>query len=234
MMSWLAQLTSLAQQATAHIGPQVAIALFLVALLTEVGIPFPGVMDSVLFLAGYQLVHPWVPAILLPALLMVGRESGSTLVFWVARAAGRPIKKRLGPQFSLQTAGQSLADGGRKGVVAALLARLGSQLSRASGLNLASTLPAAIMLGRITPGLLTACSVACGIIDVRYPYFIAGIAMSSLFADGALIAMGAAARAMSTFFGITVPLIWLVVIAIVVNILLILLLGRWLLKRRKA
>jgi len=234
MMSWLGYLVSLALQVTSHVSPQVSAALFLIALLTEIGVPFPGVMDGVLFLIGYQLIHPWLPALLAPMLLMAGRQSGSALVFWIARMASRPIKKRMGAQFSLEAVGQNLARSGGKGLGAALLARLGSQVSRASGLNLASSPPFAIVLGRITPGLLTACSVVCGVIDVRYLYFVAGIAMSSFLADGALIAMGATAKGVSTFFGIVVPLFWLVLTAILANILLILLLGRWLLKRRQS
>ncbi len=235
MMEWLNWLGTIALQATSHLAPQVVGGLFLVALFTELGVPFPGVMDGVLFLIGYDLGRHWLPALVVPLALMAGRQSGAGLVFWAARSISAPIKKRLGSRFSLEALRQDIANnhGGGRRAVFALLARLGAQLSRTSGLNLAASPASAIALGRVTPGLLTACSVACGVLGVNYYYFVAGVAISSLLADLALIAIGLTAGTLLPFFGVTVPIFWMVVIGIALNILLIYFLGRWLLRRQR-
>jgi membrane protein DedA with SNARE-associated domain len=234
-MSWLAHLTTLAMQASSNVGALTLLALLAVALLTEMGVPFPGVMDSVLFLIGYRLVRPWLPGVLIVLSLFMGRQLGSGAVFWLARKVSEPIKKRLGARPSLDAFGESLKDGPRrKGIAFTLLARLGARISRAATLNLAARAPLGIVVGRITPGLLTVCSVACGVVGVRYEYFIAGVAMSSVLADGAMITLGVTARIALDFFGVVVPVPWLVVTAILVNIGLILLLGRWLVRRKAA
>jgi membrane protein DedA with SNARE-associated domain len=234
MTNWLGHLAALAMQASSNVGGPTLIALLAVALLTELGIPFPGVMDSVLFLIGYRLVHPWLPAVLIVLSFWVGRQLGSGAVFWLARKLSEPFRNRLGSRASLEAIGRSLGNGrSRKGAVFTLLGRLGSQISRASTLNFGARVPLGIILGRITPGLLTACSVACGVMGVRYHYFVAGIALSSLVADGVLVTFGVTASLALKFFGVVLPTALLVIIAIVVNIALILMLGRWLLRRQR-
>jgi len=232
MTAWLGHLALLATEAASNIGPQALLALLVVALLTEVGIPFPGIIDGVVFLIGYHLFRPVTQTIMVPVVLLAGRQFGSALVFWTARTVSRPVRSRPSAQYSLEFVGQSLAtNGGAKGILPAFMARLVSQFPRASRLNLANSPPVAVTLGRLTPGLLTVCSVACGILDVQYPYFVAGIAISSLLADCSLLALGVSAATISNVFGIDVPLIWLVLTAIVVNIAFILVLGRWLIKQ---
>ncbi len=54
MPDWFEGLVRVATEAVSQGTPIVMIALLLVAALTEVGIPFPFVLDSVLFFIGYQ------------------------------------------------------------------------------------------------------------------------------------------------------------------------------------
>ncbi len=54
MMAWFNELVAIAMDAVSQSSPGAVVALFFVAALTEVGVPFPFVIDGVLFVTSYQ------------------------------------------------------------------------------------------------------------------------------------------------------------------------------------
>lgn len=81
MISWLSGLGARVMDSTTYDNPGVLAALFFVALLTEIGVPFPLVIDTVLFALGYQFAQLWFYVIVVVFLLCLGRECGATAVY---------------------------------------------------------------------------------------------------------------------------------------------------------
>ncbi len=96
--------------------------------------------------------------------------------------------------------------------------------------RLSSRAPLAVVIARLTPGLLTPSSVAVGRIGIRYYYFALGVILASIIADGALIVLGLVTRHGVRFLGLA-PSAWQVAEALVVAVVLILVV-RWLWWRR--
>lgn len=207
-MAWFNELMSLAMDAVTQGSVSALIALFLVAALTEVGVPFPFVIDGVLFITSYES-GLWSAQVLRVILaLLLGREVGSAVIYWLCRFLSNTFITWLGKRFP------TLSD---------KLVWLNTRLS--------SRAPLAVAIARLTPGLLTPSSVAAGCIAMRYYYFALGIVLASIIADGALIAFGFAARHGLRYLGFT-PSGWEVVGALLIAVLLVLL-GRWLWRRRR-
>ncbi len=153
--------------------------LGLVAALTEVGVPFPFVIDGVLLFAGYHF-RLLSPSLLLVVLaLFLGRLVGGSIIYWSFRVVGPPLFRWLSRHFPKA---QSRLD------------ELCSRLDKRA--------PVAVAFARLTPGLLTVVSIAAGCIHMKFHYFLAGIAIASLIADGVLLAVGYGTRFGLNFFGL--------------------------------
>jgi len=142
-------------------------ALFLILALGEWGIPFPFVLQSVLFFIGYQISHGSMQVIPLLLVLISGRLVGSAVLFWSARALGNPLAGWFQKRFWR---------------IQYKLDRLNSRLGTRS--------PIAVAMGRMTPGLLVPTSLSSGAIGLRYEYFVLGVALSSIIWDGTFILSG--------------------------------------------
>jgi len=155
--------------ATLNEGSVVAFAaLFLVLALGEFGVPFPFVLQGVLFFIGYQIVHGKLEVIPLVLILILGRLFGSAVVYWLARLLGNPFASWFEKRFRTLP-------------------------SKVEGMKRRLGLPAplAVAAGRLTPGLLVPTSLTSGAVSLRYEYFALGIALSAAIWDGSFIASGA-------------------------------------------
>ena len=141
--------------------------LFLVLALGEWGIPFPFVLQSVLFFIGYQISHGSIQVILLVLILISGRIAGSAVLFWSARALGNPVANWFQRRFW----------------------RMQDKLNKLRG-EAGIRSPLAVTMGRLTPGLLVPTSLTSGAIGLRYEYFIIGVALSAIIWDGTFILSG--------------------------------------------
>jgi membrane protein DedA with SNARE-associated domain len=143
-------------------------ALFLVLALGELGVPFPFVLQSALFLIGYQMSQGAVQVLPLVIVLVLGRQVGSAFVYWMGRSSANPviswIEKRFRP---MRTDLEKLK------------------------MRLQSKAPLVIAASRLTPGLLVPTSLASGAMSLRYDYFVVGIILSEIVWDGSFIISGA-------------------------------------------
>lgn len=144
--------------------------LFSLAVITDIGVPVPFFLDTVLLLTAYKVwINPepnWTPVIMIVVMLFVGRQVGSGILYLLSRYLGQAFTKRVKKYFP------SMVNG------------LDSFKTR-----LHHWAPLAVVTGRLTPGLLQMTSVASGTIRLRYYYFAAGIALASLIYDGLLIVL---------------------------------------------
>lgn len=217
--------------------PEVLAALFFIVVLTEVGVPFPLVIDGVLFTLGYRFAQLWPYSIAVVSLLLLGRESGAAAVYWVFRTVGGPLVKRIWQHLPFLRRRVDRASGKirENTALGAMLARLSTQSVTA----LAGFLPDfgirasyEVALSRVTPGLLTLTSAASGTFGVRYRYFGLGVGIASVLVDGTEITLGIIMGYGLSRFGITRGT-WLIGVGAVVNFLIIWLGSRMLWRHRR-
>jgi membrane protein DedA with SNARE-associated domain len=143
------------------------LSLFALAVVTDIGIPAPFVLDTVLILTSYQSGPLSLPVLLTVVALFTGRQLGSAILYLLSRLLGKAFIHWLQRHFP------KLGEG---------LESLGRRLSRWAVL--------AVATGRLTPGLLQITSVAAGTIRLPYYQFALGIAISSIIYDGLLVILG--------------------------------------------
>jgi membrane protein DedA with SNARE-associated domain len=210
-MDWFNSLLVIAANAVAQHSFEAMVALFLIAALTEIGVPFPFIIDGALFVTSFEngLISFQVLFVILA--LTLGRIAGGSVIFWLSRFVGVAFINWLGRRLP-------------KLKITERMEWLNTKLRRRA--------PLAVTVARLTPGLLTASSVATGYCGMRYYQFVLGIILASIIADGALVIIGFATKYGLTFFGLT-PSVWEVVAALVVLIVLAWFI-RWLWIRNRA
>jgi membrane protein DedA with SNARE-associated domain len=211
MMEWFNSLMALASGAVSQHSFAAMIALFLVAALTEIGVPFPFIIDGALFITSFESGLFSFQVLFVIIALTLGRLVGGAVIFWLSRWVGDAFIKWLSrrlPKLKIQEK----------------MIWLNTKLKRRA--------PMAVAVARLTPGLLSASSVASGYCGMRYYEFVLGILLSSAIADGALVIIGFATKYGLNILGFT-PSSWQVVVALVIVIFLIWFI-RWLWLRRRA
>ena len=233
MLTWLAELAALAGEAIYEASAPVLLALLGVAALTEVGFPFPFLMDGVLFYTGYITTHVLVRIGLIMLALFTGRVIGASAIYWLARLAGNSFLGWLGRRWPkiLTNLDQLKKKLGLRPAGAVAAVRVAVRVVAFDVLRMALRVPGTVALARLTPGLLTGVSVASGAIAMPYWQFVLGILFASLVADGALILSGVVAGLGVQFLGIT-PSPWVFAIGLIVVVALMVLIPRFVLRRR--
>jgi membrane protein DedA with SNARE-associated domain len=142
--------------------------LFFLAAVTDIGVPVPFVLDTILILSAYKAwtiaYSAWAPVVLIILMLFFGRQLGSAILYLISRLLGKVFSNWLKRQ------------------VPSVGNRLDSFCDR-----LSRWAPLAIATGRLTPGLLQITSVAAGMQRIRYSHFALGIAIASIIYDGILV-----------------------------------------------
>ncbi len=233
MLEWFTQFTPNILHVVGALNVQDLGAIFAVAMLTEFGVPFPLVLDSLLVLLGYQITSSWFTAIIVVGVLMAGREAGSTGVFWLSRSIGKPLLAWIGRRlpFIPRLADRVSHRLRLHAALAVATSRLGVKAGMAAPATaLSAGTPFAVAITRLVPGLLSVTSIAAGLLGFRYKHFTLGIALASLISDAAEIGLGVA-----TGFGLRqfslAPSPFFILGAVAIDILVVILLQRWWWKR---
>jgi membrane protein DedA with SNARE-associated domain len=143
------------------------IVLALLAAITDIGVPVPFFLDTVLMLAAYHAGVNYAPVFFIVLALFIGRQAGSGALYLVSRFLGKGFINWLKRRFP----------------------SIGNRLDSAK-LGKSRWTPLAVVTGRLTPGLLQITTVASGSICLRYDYFALAVATSSLIYDFILILLG--------------------------------------------
>jgi membrane protein DedA with SNARE-associated domain len=187
--------SELAQTALASINQGSAaalLALFFISALTEIGIPFPFILDTVLILTGLETGILSLNVLFIVLSLFGGRFVGASAIYWLTRIIG--------------------------GAFVAWISRRSTFLQKRLdwlAVKLIRRAPLAVALTRLTPGLLTPSTVAAGVIPLRYWHLISGIAISSIIADGSLLVLGFTTGKGLEQFGFS-PHLWMIVVIVII------------------
>jgi membrane protein DedA with SNARE-associated domain len=146
-------------------------AVFLIAMSCDIGIPFPFVLDTIVFFTTYRMGALSWPVLLVLMMLLGGSLLGTSTVYWVSRFLGIRFEEWVGKRskFLRRNLGQ-------------FQNRLGRW-----------TVPV-IVAARLTPGLMQVSSVAAGSTRIRYYKMVLAIVCSFIVYDGTLIILGTVAR----------------------------------------
>ncbi|MCJ7669795.1 MAG: VTT domain-containing protein [Dehalococcoidia bacterium] len=146
-------------------------AIFFITVSCDIGIPFPFVLDTILFFTTYELgAFSW-PVLLIILMIWGGRLLGTGIIYWISRLLGTRFVDWVGKRSKF-------------------LRRNFEQFQNRLG---SWTIPV-IVAARLTPGLMQVSSVAAGTMRVRYYKLVLAIILSSMVYDGTLIILGALAR----------------------------------------
>ena len=148
-------------------------AIFFITVSADIGIPFPFVLDTILFFTTYENERgalSW-PVLLIILMIWGGRLLGTGILYWVSRLLGTRFADWVGKRSKF-------------------LRRNFEQFQNRLG---SWTIPV-IVAARLTPGLMQVSSVAAGTMRVRYYKVVLAIVFSSIVYDGTLIILGTLAR----------------------------------------
>jgi membrane protein DedA with SNARE-associated domain len=146
-------------------------AIFFIAASCDIGIPFPFVLDTIVFFTVYQLGALSWPVLLVLVMLLGGSLLGTSILYWVSRLLGSRFVNWVGRRSKL-------------------LQRNLEQFQNRLG---KWKIPV-IVAARLTPGLMQVSSVAAGTTRIPYYQMVLSILFSFIVYDGTLIAMGTLAR----------------------------------------
>jgi membrane protein DedA with SNARE-associated domain len=195
-MEWINSLVSVAVDSLNQGSYIALLVLFSVAALTEIGVPFPFIIDAAILLTSYRSGFWSINLLSLVLALILGREVGAAAIFFLSRFLGPAFLKWLSKRFPFLK-------------VEARMAQINQKISRRA--------PLMIALVRLTLGLLTPSSVAAGCSNVRFFEFVLGIILASLVADGALVLVGTATKYGLTFLGFSLNS-WEIILGLIVLI----------------
>lgn len=152
-MDWWRQLSTAAWRfldAHGHIG------VFLFLLVEEAGTPIPIPGDVVMVLAGVRAGQGRFNLLEILLVMEVATVLGASILYWLARRAGRRVVYRLGRHI---------------GLTEARLERAALELQRRGAV--------AVFIGRLTPGLRIATPLICGVLAFPFRQFLPAMAAGS-------------------------------------------------------
>ena len=171
MIHWInSALSTLAASINVN-NPAGLAAIFFITVSCDIGIPFPFVLDTILFFTTYEIGALSWPVLLIIVMIWGGRLLGTGIIYWVSRL--------LGPRFVDWVGKRSK-----------FLRRNFEQFQNRLG---KWSIPV-IVAARLTPGLMQVSSVAAGTVRVPYYKVVLAIIFSSIVYDGTLVTLGTLAR----------------------------------------
>ena len=171
MIDWInAALATLATSISVD-NPAGLAAIFFITVSCDIGIPFPFVLDTILFFTTYKTGALSWPVLLIILMIWGGRLMGTGIIYRVSRLLGSRFVNWVGK---------------RSRFLRRNLEQFQNRLGR-------WTVPV-IAAARLTPGLMQVSSVAAGTVRIRYYKLVLAIILSSIVYDGTLIILGTLAR----------------------------------------
>jgi membrane protein DedA with SNARE-associated domain len=171
MIDWInVALATLAASINVN-NPGGLVAIFFITVSCDIGIPFPFVLDTILFFTTYKIGALSLPVLLIISMIWGGRLLGTGIIYWVSRLLGTRFVDWVGR---------------RSKFLQRNFVQFQNRLDR-------WTIPV-IVGARLTPGLMQVSSVAAGTMRVRYYKVVLAIVLSSIAYDGTLIILGTLAR----------------------------------------
>jgi membrane protein DedA with SNARE-associated domain len=180
--------------------------LFLIVVLSEIGVPLPFIPDYALFLTGYQNGFS-MQSLNVFLIVFVGRNCGAAIMYWLSYLLSHRLLCWIANHFPR------------------LSRRITNLLS-----SLDKNAPFAIALLRLS-GLLYLPTIVAGVVRLPFRYLILGVTMFSIMFDGATTLLGILTGHGFHLLGFA-PTNWSITVVIIAMIIIAVLI-RFLVSRRK-
>jgi len=171
MIDWINGALSTLALSISVDNPAGLVAIFFITVSCDIGIPFPFVLDTIVFFTTYKTGALSWPVLLVLMMLLGGSLLGTSILYWVSRLLGTRFVDWVGK---------------RSKFLRRNLERFQNRLGR-------WTIPV-IVAARLTPGLMQVSSVAAGTMRIRYYQMVLASVFSFIIYDGTLIILGTLAR----------------------------------------
>jgi membrane protein DedA with SNARE-associated domain len=145
--------------------------LFIMGALSDLGFPLLLTLEIFVMFASYYIGPLSMQVLLIMTMLLLGREIGAAILYWVSRLVGTPFLQWLEKHFSWFLRG-----------VETLKSRITQRITLA------------VVVVRLTPGFLQVPSIVAGSLHLQYWRFALGVVISSLIYDSGLVLFGFIAR----------------------------------------
>ncbi len=182
-------------------------ALWGIAMLVEIGIPIPFVIETLLFFTSYNLSPLSIQVMMILVLSLAGRETGAAALYWLSRLIGAPFLNWVRR---------------RSKALSRKMDQFQQRLGRRAVVTVATI--------RLTPGLMQVPSLVGGTMRLRYLNFSLGVAVSSLIYDLVMVGLGFAAR--SGLQGVEARLRIYIIITVII-VMVVMWLVMWLAFQRR-
>jgi membrane protein DedA with SNARE-associated domain len=171
MIAWInGSLSTLAASISVD-NPAGLAAIFFITVSCDIGIPFPFVLDTIVFFTTYKTGALSWPVLLVLMMLLGGSLLGTSILYWMSRLLGTRFVDWIGK---------------RSKFLRRNLEQFQNRLGR-------WTIPV-IVAARLTPGLMQVSSVAAGTMRIPYYQVVLASVFSFVVYDGTLITLGTLAR----------------------------------------
>ena len=170
-MEWLYSLLSELCEGVSLGNPAALGVLFSLGIIGDIRVPLLLTVELFLFFASYNVGPLSTEVLLIVLALLLGREVGAAVLYWVSRTLGSRLISRVEKRLPW---------------LPKRIEWVRTRLYKRPALSIA--------LVRLTPGLLQIPSLAAGVTRLRYSDFILGVALSSLAYDVVVILLGLGAR----------------------------------------
>ena len=171
MIEWINGALSTLAASISVDNPTGLAAIFFITVSCDIGLPFPFVLDTILFFTTYKMGALSWPVLLVLMMLLGGSLLGTSIIYWVSRLLGTSFVDWVGR---------------RSKFLRRNLEQFQNKLGR-------WTIPV-IVAARLTPGLMQVSSVAAGTIRIPYYQVVLASVFSFIIYDGTLIILGTLAR----------------------------------------
>jgi membrane protein DedA with SNARE-associated domain len=171
MIEWINEALSTLAASISTDNPAGLAAIFFIAMSCDIGVPFPFVLDTIVFFTTYEVGALSWPVLLVLVMLLGGSMLGTSILYWISRL--------LGPRFVGWV-------GRRSKFLQRNFEQFQNRLDRWKIL--------VIVAARLTPGLMQVSSVAAGTMRISYYRMVLAIVFSFIVYDGTLVALGTIAR----------------------------------------
>ena len=153
------------------IGDHNYLALFLLILIEEAGCPLPLPGESLIIYAGSRIARHEMSALKVFGAVLPASAIGCTILYFLARTGGRALVRKIGPRIHLDEA------------------RLDAMEAKARRLG-----PAAVLVGRLTPGIRVPTDVAAGIFRIKFWYYLPFALLATCIRLALFLYVGASAQ----------------------------------------
>lgn len=170
--------------------------IFLLAMVTEMGVPTFPIVEGLLVFAGFQIVHgTGGVASLAPFLILApaGRLCGSTSTYWLSHSLGDRFIDKFGKRI-----------------------RLTRERLQKTRMQLNKMALSRIIMARLTPGLGILASITYGASHAHFRRFIIGVLIQLVIWEGIYLSIGALGGGISFFFDPEVRPLFITIIIITV------------------